>query len=369
MRTINMKVELHEIPVSSLVEGYEDNGEDGVYGYNKELEIRPNFQREFVYKPEQRDLVIKSVMAGFPLNSMYWAVNDDNTYSLLDGQQRTVSICQYVAGEFSVDYKFFHNLTKEEKQNILDYKLQVYFCQGTDKEKLEWFKVINTAGEKLTDQELRNAVYAGSFINDAKRYFSKTSCPAYAIGNKYLKGVAIRQSYLETVLRWYGDLDGKKAIEEVMAEHQHDPDAKFLFDYFNKVINWVQSTFKKYRKQMQGVEWGLLYNTYGKTHFDPDEMEEQVQTLMQDQEVQKKQGIYPYLLTGNESLLNLRQFGSSDRQTAYERQNGICAICGEHFDIEDMDADHILAWSKGGKTTLDNLQMLCKHCNRSKGKA
>ena len=361
-----MKIELHEIPVSFLVSGYVDNDENGVYGYDGKLEIRPNFQREFVYKPEQRDLVINSVSNGFPLNSMYWTVNEDDTYSLLDGQQRTVSICQYVNGDFSVDYRFFHNLTPEEQQQILDYKLQVYFCEGTDKERLEWFKVINTAGEKLTDQELRNAVYAGTFVNSAKRYFSKTGCPAYAIGSKLLKGSSIRQDYLQTVLKWYGDKDSGKAIEQVMAEHQHDKNADFLWNYFEKVVNWVNAVFPKYRKQMQGVEWGLLYNKFGNNFYDPTEMEAKVSALMKDQEVQKKQGIYDYVFTGDESKLNLRQFGSSDRETAYERQSGICAKCGKHFEIDEMEADHITPWSEGGKTTIDNLQMLCKHCNRTK---
>lgn len=361
-----MKIELHEIPVSSLVSGYKDNDENGVFGYGGKLEIRPYFQREFVYKPQQRDLVINSVSHGFPLNSMYWTVNEDGTYSLLDGQQRTVSICQYVNGDYSVGYRFFHNLTDEEKQAILNYKLQVYFCEGTDKERLEWFKVINTAGEKLTNQELRNAVYAGSFINSAKKYFSKTSCPAYAIGGKLLSGSSIRQDYLETALKWYGDKDGSKPIEEVMAEHQPDPNADFLWNYFEKIINWVNALFPKYRSKMKGVEWGLLYNQFGEKFYDPTEMEKQVSELFKDSEVRNKAGIYEYVFTGDESKLNLRTFDTSDKETAYERQNGLCALCGKHFELNEMDADHIIAWSKGGKTTLDNLQMLCKHCNRSK---
>ncbi len=361
-----MEIQLHEIPISELVSGYKDNGENGVFGYNGQLEIRPYFQREFVYNEKQRNAVINSVRHNFPLNSMYWTENKDGTYGLLDGQQRTVSICQYVNGDFAVDYKYFHNLTDEEKQQILDYKLQVYFCNGTDSERLQWFEVINTAGVVLTKQELRNAVYAGTFTTNAKAYFSKTSCPAYAIGGKYLKGVAIRQDYLETVLQWYADKQGIDKVESVMAEHQNDENAEWLWNYFEKVMNWVKAVFPKYRAQMKGVEWGLLYNRYGSNFYDPTEMEEKVSKLMKDQEVQKKAGIYTYVFDGDERALNLRQFGSSDKETAYERQNGICAKCGKHFELDEMEADHITPWSEGGTTTLDNLQLLCKHCNRVK---
>lgn len=176
-----MRIELNEIPVRELVAGYVNNQEDGVIGFGGRLNIRPKYQREFVYKDKQRDSVIETVRKDFPLNVMYWVKNSDGTYEVLDGQQRTISICEYVSGNFSLNFQYFHNLTDTEQEQILDYRLMVYFCEGTDREKLDWFKTINIAGEKLTDQELRNAVYTGTWLTDAKRYFSKTGCPAYGL--------------------------------------------------------------------------------------------------------------------------------------------------------------------------------------------
>ena len=183
-----MNIELKEITVGELTNGYEDNEENGVIGYNGKLDIRPPYQREFIYKDKQRDAVINTITKKFPLNVMYWAVREDRSYEVIDGQQRTISVCQYINGDFAYMFKYFHNLQKDEKEKILNYKLMVYICSGTDSEKLEWFKTINIAGEKLTDQELRNAVYSGSWVTDAKRYFSKNSCAAYGIGSDYLKG-------------------------------------------------------------------------------------------------------------------------------------------------------------------------------------
>src|SRR5690606_23188166 len=178
-----MNIELKEITVRELTDGYEDNEEGGVIGFGGKLDIRPPYQREFIYKEKQRDAVIDTILKNFPLNVMYWAVREDGNFEVIDGQQRTISICQYVNGDFAYMFKYFHNLKDDEKQKILDYKLMVYICSGTDSEKLEWFKTINIAGENLTDQELRNAVYSGSWVTDAKRYFSKNGCAAYQIGS------------------------------------------------------------------------------------------------------------------------------------------------------------------------------------------
>lgn len=197
-----MKIELKKITIRDLAENYLDDGESGVTGYDGRLNIRPAFQREFVYKDTQRNAVIDTVFKNFPLNVMYWAVREGGDYEIIDGQQRTVSICQFVDGVFSVklgdfeEPRNFYNLQDDEQEKILNYELTVYFCDGTDSEKLGWFKTINIAGEKLTDQELRNAVYAGSWVSNAKRYFSKTGCPAAGIGDRYLSGSAIRQDYL-----------------------------------------------------------------------------------------------------------------------------------------------------------------------------
>ena len=211
-----MDIELHNITVRDLVQNYQDNKENGVSGFGGKLNIRPPYQREFVYSEKQREAVIDTVTRGFPLNTMYWAVILDG-FEIIDGQQRTVSLCQYVDGVFSYKDRYFHNLQADEQERILGYTLTVYQCQGTDSEKLGWFRTINIAVEKLTDQELRNAVYAGSWTADAKRYFSKTQCAAAQLGDKYMQGSPIRQDYLETVIDWASS--GR--IEEYMAQHQH----------------------------------------------------------------------------------------------------------------------------------------------------
>ncbi|MBL0687135.1 MAG: DUF262 domain-containing protein, partial [Sulfurospirillum sp.] len=223
-----MKIELKEITIKELTKNYEDNEEAGVFGYDGKLDIRPPYQREFIYKGNQRDAVINTIIKSFPLNVLYWAVHEDGNYEIIDGQQRTISISQYVNGVFSFNDRYFHNLQEDEKNQILDYKLMVYLCSGTDSEKLEWFKIINIAGEKLTEQELRNAVYSGSWVSDVKRYFSKNSCPAYGIGSDYLKGSPTRQDYLQTAIKWISEDN----IEQYMAKHQHDKNASALWRYF-----------------------------------------------------------------------------------------------------------------------------------------
>lgn len=358
-----MKIELKEITVRELTEGYEDNEEGGVLGYGGKLDIRPPYQREFIYKDKQRDAVIHTVTKSFPLNVMYWAVREDGSFEVIDGQQRTISLCQYVNGDFAYIFKYFHNLQEDEKEQILNYKLMVYVCSGTDSEKLEWFKTINIAGEKLTDQELRNAVYSGSWVTDAKRYFSKNGCPAYQIGGDYLNGSAIRQDYLETAIKWIS----KENTEVYMSKHQHDKNALALWQYFQSVITWVQGTFTKKRvKFMKGVDWGSLYNEFKDEVYDTAKLESEIAELIADDDVQKKKGIYPYILTRDERHLGIRAFSDSIKQKVYEKQDGICLECKEDFDISFMEGDHITPWHEGGKTIEENCQMLCKDCNRRK---
>ena len=357
-----MKIKLKEISIREIVNGYVNNDDEGVIGYGGKLNIRPKYQREFVYKDKQRDAVIDTVRRDFPLNVMYWVDNGNDTYEVLDGQQRTISICEYVNGTFSINYQYFHNLEQDEKEQILDYKLMIYFCEGTDKEKLEWFKTINIAGEKLTDQELRNAIYTGEWLTDAKRYFSKNGCVAYGLGGDYLSGVAIRQDYLETTLKWISNDN----IEEYMAKHQHSPNANELWLYFQSVINWVKVVFPNYRKEMKGIEWGRLYNEYKDVDFNSAELEKHIKELMMDEDVTNKKGIYEYLLDGKEKHLNIREFTPNQKREAYERQDGICPNCKGHFEIQEMEGDHITPWHSGGKTNAENCQMLCKECNRRK---
>lgn len=360
-----MKIELHKISIRDVIAGYKDSNEEGVVAYNGNLDIRPKYQREFVYTGKQRDAVIETVKNGFPLNVMYWVKTDLGNFEVLDGQQRTISIGQYVNGDFSLNNRFFHNLTEEEKAQILNYELMIYFCEGTDKERLDWFRIINIAGEKLTDQELRNAVYTGPWLSDAKLKFSKTNCVAYLLANdkgSLLKGSPIRQDYLETVLSWINE----GAIEDYMAKHQHDDNADELWDYFQNVVAWVRKTFINYRHEMASVNWGELYNQFKNERLDSTKLEQEITRLMQDDDVTKKSGIYPYVLTGQERYLSIRAFNDKMKREAYEKQKGICTKCGEHFEISEMEADHIKPWHEGGKTIAENCQMLCKQDNRTK---
>ena len=358
-----MNIELKEITVRELTKGYEDNDEGGVIGYDRKLDIRPPYQREFIYKDKQRDAVIDTITKEFPLNVMYWAVREDGDFEVIDGQQRTISICQFVDGDFAFNNRYFHNLQNDERDKILNYKLMVYLCSGTDSEKLEWFKTINIAGEKLTDQELRNAVYSGSWVSDAKRYFSKNGCAAYGLGGDYLNGTAIRQDYLETLIKWISDDD----IEEYMAKNQNEPNANELWLYFQSVINWVKAVFPRYRREMKGIDWGFLYNEFKDEKYDSEKLESEIARLMQDEDVTKKKGIYQYILTGKEKYLNIRAFTPNQKREAYERQIGICPVNNKFYEIEEMEADHITPWHLGGKTIAENCQMLSKEANRVKG--
>jgi hypothetical protein len=333
------------------------------------------YQREFIYKDKQRDAVIDTVSKGFPLNVMYWAVREDGGFEVIDGQQRTISVCQFANEEFSIKGLFgdnhergFHNLEDDEQRKILDYKLTVYLCSGTDSEKLDWFQTINIAGVKLTNQELRNAVYHGTWTADAKRYFSKRNCPASGIASEYINAELDRQGYLETAIDWLSE--GR--IDEYMAKHQHDKDAKPLWNYFQKVIGWVKATFPDYRKEMKHVRWGPLYNEFKDKKLDAKKLAKKVARLMEDDEVDRKSGIYPYLLTGDERPLNLRAFSDKEKREAYERQKGICPWCVKEkrektkFEFDEMQADHVKPWRKGGKTNAANCQMLCEDDNRRK---
>jgi hypothetical protein len=366
-----VKIALRNIKISELIAGFEDKAEEGVRGYGGRLNIRPPYQREFIYKEKQRNEVIHTVRRKFPLNTMYWVkVGDD--FELMDGQQRTISICQYVQGDFSVEIDGspmnFGNLTDNKRQEILDYELSIYVCEGTDSEKLDWFKIINIAGERLTDQELRNAIYTGPWLADAKRWFSKTGAPAVQEGrDKLVSGSSIRQEVLETALDW---ISGGK-IESYMSAHQHDKDAQELWQYWQAVFDWVKRVFPNQdsarAKLMKGLPWGKFYNEHKDQKLNAAELELRIVNLIDDDEVDSKKGIYEFLLTGNVKTLSLRAFDEKTKQKIYAMQKGICPVCKKPFAIGDMEADHILPWSGGGKTTLENCQMLCKLDNRTKG--
>ena len=376
-----MEIELQKITVRELTQGFEDNEEQGVRGYGGLLDIRPPYQREFIYDEKKRAAVITTIKKGFPLNVMYWARRNADAevpYEVMDGQQRTISICQYVNGDFAYDFQYFHNLTESEKCEILDYELMVYVCSGNDREKLDWFQTINIAGERLTDQELRNAVYAGPFVSDAKRYFSKNNCAAYNMGKHLISGSPIRQDYLETALKWIANSQSRpghqQTIEGYMATHQHDPNASQLWQYFSRVITWVAATFDigKRKQIMKGVDWGWLYDRFGDTIVDKAALDREIARLIIDSDVQNKKGICSYVLTRDEHDLGLRAFPDDIKLEVWERQHHHCANpdCphgGREFDFAEMEGDHITPWRDGGRTVIENCQMLCRDCNRRKG--
>jgi len=366
-----MKITLRSIKVSELIAGFENKAEEGVRGYGGRLNIRPPYQREFIYKEKQRNEVIHTVRKKFPLNTMYWVKIGDNDFELMDGQQRTISICQYVAGDFSVEIDGspmnFGNLTGNKQQEILDYELSIYVCEGTDSEKLDWFKIINIAGLRLTEQELRNAIYTGTWLADAKRWFSKIGAPAVQEGReKLVNGSTNRQEVLETALDW---ISGGK-IDDYMSEHQRDKDAQELWQHWQAVFAWVKRVFPNQdsarAKLMKGLPWGKFYNEHKDDKLNAAELEQRIVQLIDDDEVDSKKGIYEYLLTGNDKTLSLRTFDEKTKQKIYAKQDGICPVCNKHFKFEEMEADHILPWSGGGKTIPENCQMLCKLDNRTK---
>ena len=374
-----------QISIADLFNGFVNNEEEGVYTYIRidgeliKTDIRPPYQREFVYSDDKRNKVIETLSRNLPLGVIYLAKNSDGTMEVIDGQQRIMSICKYLNGDFSVngiadflnektfDCELYKN-TAIYKQIMSYNNLLAYIVEGDDDEKLDWFRTINISGEKLTEQELLNANYTGEWLCSAKRKFSKTNCVAFKKGNKLVNGSPIRQDYLETALSWISG--GKENIQKYMGDHYQDENAEPLWKYFVEVIEWVEKTFT-YRKEMKGIDWGKLYREYGKVEYNVAELEEKVKALMADDDVNSKKGIYEYVLSNcskdKERHLSIRKFSDKDKRTAYERQNGICPICGTHHEIDEMEGDHIIPWSKGGKTAIDNLQMLCKKCNREKG--
>lgn len=373
-----MKIQPKEIPIRKVIEGYINNQEEGVLGYKERLDIRPPYQRAFVYNNPERNAVIKTVLQGFPLNSIYW-VKNGKRFEVLDGQQRLISICEYVQpGGFSITYRnnpsSFDNLTKNEKKRFLDYKLNVYICDGNDTEKLDWFKTINIAGKVLTAQELRNAVYTGPWLSAAKEKFSKKTCKAYNTGSDYINAKVIRQEYLETALKWIAHSqdkykickDNDERIKSYMNDHCKDENADALWDYFQSVIKWVERVFTTYRSEMKGLPWGILYNQYKDMDLDPDEVEKKISTLLQDDDVTSHKGIYFYVFDGHPKHLNIRAFDKRERRMMYERQDGTCADCKKKCDIKDMEADHIIQWQNGGPTVLENGRMLCRPCHNDR---
>lgn len=376
-----MKINMIKVPVKELIKGYSENDATGkVTAWDGKLDVRPEYQREYVYDDKKRDSVINTILKNFPLNIMYFVDRKDGTYEVLDGQQRIISICRYATNS-AISAKIpaptggfnavnFPNLFDEDRDTFLNYELQVYVCEGTEKEKLEWFQVINIAGEVLENQEILNAIYHSAWLTDAKSAFSRSNCIAQKKYGKYFKGNYKRQDYLETVFRWKAceeGFSGRDIIPDFMQTHSGDANANELWKYAEDIFDWVEATFGKYDKTMKGLEWGLLYNKHKDDNLDAKAIQEEIKNLMSDPEVQKKAGIYEYILEGNEKVLSLRIFDDDIKKTVYTQQEGKCAICGKPFEIGEMHGDHIIPWSKGGKTVIENCQMLCRDCNLKKG--
>lgn len=383
------------LPVRELIEDYKEDAATGrVTAWGGKLDVRPEFQREFVYDGKQQSAVINTVMHGFPLNIMYFVDRKDGTYEVLDGQQRIISICRYVTnaaisasipaatgGFNTVNFGNLDNVMPGGRNAFLDYELHVYICDGTEQEKLDWFQVINIAGAVLTKQEIRNALYHSAWLTDAKSAFSRANCNAKRHYGKYLKGDCIRQDYLETVFEWkaaHEGITGANAVERFMQVHGvQDKNANDLWSYVAAVFDWVEHLFgKKFDPSMKGVDWGLLYNAHNADMLDPAAIQQEVMDLLVNDEVQKKSGIYAYVLSArtkeDEKLLNPRQFDKNTALTVYNQQAHKCPYCQAQgieteYDFREMHADHKIPWSKGGRTEISNCQMLCTAHNLQKG--
>ena len=256
---------------------------------------------------------------------------------------------------------------------FLNYPLTVYVCEGDASEKLEWFQTINIAGKPLNEQEINNAIFAGPFVSDAKRHFSKSNCGAYRLGKDLVNGTPIRQDFLKKALEWMADHETRAghrmSAVSYMSAHQHDPNANNLWQYFQTVLNWAMNNFdmKKFKKIMKGLDWALLYDKYHTETLDTVALGKRISMLMRDSEIQKQSGIIPFVLIGDEHYLDLRAFPEDIKLAVWEKQNHICPICGKEFDFEFMEGDHITPWREGGRTVVENCQMLCRECNRRKG--
>ena len=371
-----MTIKQIEVTVGDIARGYINNEEQGVRGYGGQLDIRPPYQREFIYNESEQQAVISTVLKGYPLNVMYWVRRSEDAecpYEVMDGQQRTLSLCEYVDGKFAYDFKNFFNQPADIQKLILDYPLTIYLCEGEPSEKLEWFKTINIAGKPLNEQEINNAVYAGPFVTDAKRHFSKSNCGAYRLGKDLVNGTPIRQEFLKKALEWMAEhetREGKpQSVVGYMAEHQHDPNANNLWTYFQNVLNWAITNFdlKKFKKIMKGLNWALYYDKYHSTTLDTADLASRNSKLILDSDVQNQMGIIPYVLTGDERHLDLRSFPEDIKLAVWEKQHHICPSCQKEFDYEFMEDDHITPWREGGRTVIENCQMLCRECNRRKG--
>lgn len=360
----------------------------GLFGLSGKLIIQPEYQRNFIYSEEGREVgVIRSVLSGYPIGLLYFVARDDGMYEVLDGQQRITSLGRFVTGLFDLPARgdelpySFNSLPKDMQQLIMQTTLPVYICSGKEAEISKWFQVLNVQGVVMNRQEILNCAYSGPFITAARSVLSNSQNSNVQKWSAYLKGSANRQDYLATALSWVSD----GHTEEYMSVHRRDADCNELLQYFSTVIDWVSIVFPRTYPEMRGIDWGRLFKTYHTRPYDSEQVGKRVDDLRADEFVTSKKGIYEYILGGetDPSLLSVRVFDQRTKITAYERQtkyakaHGVsnCPLCAAGYTnnrsriygFSEMDADHVTAWTNGGKTTLDNCQMLCKTHNRAKG--
>lgn len=378
-----------DITIGQVCEGfyYNDFEGKGLYGLNGKLTIQPEYQRNYIYKDNGKDVaVIDSVLKGYPLGLIYFNRTKDGQLEVLDGQQRITSLGRFRTGKLQIvdsdGYPWdYGSLTDEEKKRFDNTPLTIYICEGDEKEIKKWFKIINIQGVPLNEQELLNALYSGSFVTALKKEYSNSQNSHLQIWSHYIRGDVKRQDILATALKWVS----KGHVEDYMSKHRGDKDIMETKTYFETVIGWASSVFVTLYPQQCGLEWGELYEKYHEQAFDPKKVDEEVERLMGDFFVKDKKGIFEYVLGGcqDNSLLNIRCFDEPVKRAVYKRQtdeakvNGVsnCPYCAQlegaaHTKIwkfNEMDADHVTAWSKGGATDAANCQMLCKTHNRSKG--
>lgn len=377
-----------EITIQALCDGFVYNELEGkgLFGLSGKLTIQPEYQRNYIYADGKKDVaVIESILKGYPLGLIYFNQTDEDRYEVLDGQQRITSIGRFLTKKFAImeDGKplYFDSLPIEQQEKILNTKMLIYICKGTEKEIKEWFKTINIAGIPLNEQELLNAVFSGEFVTLAKAEFSNSQNAQIQKWSAYINGSALRQDFLAKALEWVS----KGNISDYMSQHRHDNNINELKLYFNTVINWVSNVFNDVEKEMKGLEWGRLYETYKNTPYNPEKVSEQVKNLYSDPYVKNKKGIFEYVLGGrlDKKLLDIRIFDDVTKRKVYQEQTrqakekGIsnCPYCAMSdntnktriYKNDEMDADHVTAWSKGGETDIKNCEMLCKPHNRSKG--
>ncbi|QFR22501.1 GmrSD restriction endonuclease domain-containing protein [Schleiferilactobacillus harbinensis] len=375
--------------VNQIVDGFVYNEYEGkgLFGLSGQLTIQPEYQRNYIYSEGGKEnACIDSLLKGYPLGLIYFNKLPDGTFEVLDGQQRITSIGRYVTGKFSItdnqgNQNYFHGLSQDQQATIMNSKLLVYECEGTESEIKEWFKTINITGIPLNDQELANAVYSGPFVTKAKEIFSNSQNANIQKWSAYIKGSPNRQDYLKTALKWVSQGN----IDSYMSEHRYDNNVDELNTYFNTVIDWVSTVFISIDSPMRGLDWGALYDAYHKNSYNPQVLDKIVKQLVADDEVTKNSGIYEYVLSGQNKpeLLSLRSFSVVDKkakyaeQTNYAEKKGIsnCPDCvsdpSRHnetkiWNYSEMEGDHRIPWSKGGKTERDNLIMLCKYHNTKK---